>query len=58
MKDWSLIAKAAGLDIPAREMARIAQPLDGLEEIFRPLVRSLTPDMEPAASFHPDEEQA
>ena len=56
MKDWTLLAKAGGLEIPPQELDRIAQPLQGLEEVFRPLVGSLTPDMEPAAVFRPDEE--
>lgn len=58
MKDWISNAKAAGLDIPAQDLARIVQPLNALEEVFRPLVASLTPEMEPAVSFHADEEQA
>jgi hypothetical protein len=41
------MAAAIGLDLPARDIDRIAQPLDGLEEAFRPLVRDLTPDQEP-----------
>lgn len=48
MKDWKAIAKASGLDLAAGEMDRITQPLESLEETFRPLVRDLTPDMEPA----------
>jgi hypothetical protein len=58
MKDWTLIAKASGLAIPAKELDRIAQPLNALEESFRPLVSSLTPDMEPAAVFRPAEENS
>lgn len=58
MKDWISIAKAAGLDIPAKDVSRIAEPLNSLEEVFRPLAASLTPEMEPAASFRADQEQA
>jgi hypothetical protein len=58
MKDWSLIAKAAGLDIPAKEIARNSQPLNNLDEVFRPLANSLTPETEPAFSFRADQEQA
>jgi len=58
MKDWVLNAKAARLDIPDKDLSRVVQPLNGLEEIFRPLAASLTPEMEPAVSFHADEEQA
>jgi hypothetical protein len=58
MKDWSAIAKAYGLDIPAKDAARNSPPLDSLDEVFRPLAKSLTPDMEPAATFRVDQEQA
>ena len=56
MKDWSAIAQAAGLDIPAKDISRHAQPLNSLEETFRPLAKALTPDMEPAFSFDAGEE--
>jgi hypothetical protein len=58
MKDWSMIAKAAAADIPAADVARAAQTLNGLEEVFRPMAQSLTPEMEPALAFHADPEQA
>jgi hypothetical protein len=57
MPDWTLIAKAAAPDIPAKDVSRIAQPLNGLEEVFRPLVTALTPEMEPAALFRAEPEQ-
>jgi hypothetical protein len=57
MKDWVAIAKANGLDLSARELDRIAQPLASLEETFRPLVNDLTPDIEPAFSFHMEESE-
>ena len=47
MKNWAGIAQAHGLDLSARELDRIVPPLAGLEETFRPLVKQLTPDMEP-----------
>ena len=56
MKDWLTIAKAYGLDVSAREQDRIAQPLAALDEIFQPLVKTLTPDVEPAFEFHMEEE--
>lgn len=56
MKDWTSLAKARGLDIPAKDLDRIAQPLQALEEVFRPLVRNLAPEQEPAAAFRADEE--
>jgi hypothetical protein len=56
MKDWRAIAKANGLELSARELDRIAPPLDALEEAFRPLVRDLTPGLEPAVEFGVEEE--
>ena len=58
MKDWTAIAKASGLDIPAKEIARNSQPLNSLDEVFRPLANTLTPEMDPAFSFRADQEQA
>jgi hypothetical protein len=56
MKNWSGIAQAHGLDLPSRELDRIAQPLAALEETFRPLVQQLTPDLEPDFELHLGEE--
>jgi hypothetical protein len=56
MKDWRGIAKAHGLDLSAGELDRIAPALDGLEEAFRPLVRDLTPGIEPAVQFSSEED--
>ena len=56
MKDWVTIAKAHGLDLSARELDRIAQPLAALEETFQPLVTGLTPDVEPAFEFRMEDE--
>lgn len=58
MKDWNSIAKAAAPDIPGKDVSAIAPPLNALEEVFRPLVKSLTPEMEPAALFRAEPEQA
>jgi hypothetical protein len=57
MKNWKLMAEAAGLDIP--DMDRITAPLDGLEAAFRPLVQSIPHDVEPALIFRagPEEQQ-
>lgn len=51
MRDWRLIAQAAGLEIPAQDFDRIVPPLDALEAAFRPLVKDLTPDLEPSTEF-------
>lgn len=56
MKDWRGIAKARGLDLSTRELDRIVPPLEALEEAFRPLVRDLTPAMEPAVELNIEEE--
>jgi len=52
MKNWVAIAQAHGLNLSARELDRIAQPLDALEETFRPLMQQLTPDAEPDLELH------
>jgi len=56
MKDWRAIAKAHGLDLSARDLDRIAPPLEALEEAFRPLVGDLTPGDEPAVEFSVEED--
>ena len=56
MKDWRAIAKAQGLDLSERDLDRIAPPLDALEEAFRPLVRDLTPGIEPAVVVGAEED--
>ena len=50
-KDWKKIARASGLAIPDTSLERIAQSLDTLEADFRPLVRTLPPETEPAVAF-------
>ena len=56
MRDWSLIAKGIGLEIPAPDLDRARKPLDSLEQAFRPLVQSLTTGMEPATAFQAEED--
>jgi hypothetical protein len=56
MKDWRAIAQAHGLDLSAGELDRIAEPLEGLEAAFRPLVRDLTPGIEPSVEFSVEED--
>ena len=46
MKNWKLMAEAAGLAIP--DIERIAPALDSLEAAFRPLVKTIPHDVEPA----------
>ncbi|MEO7648906.1 MAG: hypothetical protein ABIZ80_00425 [Bryobacteraceae bacterium] len=50
MKEWTTIAKGSGLDLPALE--RLIAPLEGLEAAFRPLVKTIPYDTEPATIFH------
>ena len=51
MKDWKLVAAGQGLRIPEEELARMSAVLDGLEAAFRPLVKTIPPDTEPAVTF-------
>jgi hypothetical protein len=52
MKNWTSIAQAHGLALSARELDRLAESLGALEETFRPLVKQLTPDLEPDLELH------
>ena len=52
MTDWAAVARARGMEIPQDEMERLAKPLAGLEETFRPLLKGLTPLMEPDCELH------
>jgi hypothetical protein len=56
VKDWKAIAAASGLQIPPAETGRAVEPLNGLEAVFRPLVKDLPPDLEPATGFRADED--
>ena len=56
MRDWKAIAKAAAPEIPAADVNRIVAPLDALEAAFRPLVKDLPPDLEPAFGLDAEEE--
>jgi hypothetical protein len=51
MKNWKLIAEANQLRIPAPDLERITPALDALEVAFRPLVKTIPDDLEPAVSF-------
>ena len=55
VKNGKAIAQASGLEVSAEELERIAAPLDALESAFRPLVKDLAPELEPATAFHADE---
>lgn len=51
MKDWKAIAKASGLTASGKDLESLTRPLEQLEETFRPLVRDLSPDLEPCVEF-------
>jgi hypothetical protein len=51
-KDWKKIGRSNGLAIPDAALERVAQTLDALEADFRPLARTLQPEIEPATVFH------
>lgn len=51
MRDWKAIARGGGLEVSAEELDRIVGALDALEEAFRPLVKDLSVDMEPATGI-------
>jgi hypothetical protein len=50
-RDWKKIARTSGLSIPDSALERIAQSLEALEAGFRPLLRALPPETEPAIAF-------
>jgi hypothetical protein len=56
MKNWTKCAEAMQLDIPAADIEGIAASLDSLEAVFRPLVATIPPDVEPAVIFRAAEE--
>ncbi len=45
------MAKASGLGLAGNDLDRAAGPLEALERIFRPLVKDLPADLEPALEF-------
>jgi len=54
MKNWKLMAEASGLAIP--DIERLTPPLDTLEAAFRPLVKAIPHDVEPALIFRAAED--
>jgi len=57
LKNWKLIAKGLGLDIPQKDLKKIAPALDALEAAYRPLAADIPHPTEPAVIFHlPPEE--
>lgn len=54
MKNWKLIAAASGFGIPEADLERMAPVLDALEAAFRPLVKEIPTETEPAIVFLPE----
>jgi hypothetical protein len=55
LKDWKTMAKGVGLEITGPDLDRIVQSLSALDETFRPLLKDLGPEIEPATVFHAGE---
>jgi hypothetical protein len=55
MKDWKVIAQASGLQVDPTQLNRIAETLEALEAAFRPLLKDLTPGVEPATGLRLEE---
>lgn len=51
MTDWTALARARGLDIPAEAVERVAPSLEALEADFRPLTARLEFTTEPAITL-------
>ena len=49
MKNWKQISESSGFDIP--DLDRLVPTLDALESVFRPLVKAIPYDVEPAVIF-------
>jgi hypothetical protein len=47
MRDWKAMARASGIPISGMQLDSVTQPLESLEEVFRPLANDLPPDLEP-----------
>jgi hypothetical protein len=56
MKNWKNIADASGIAIPEADLDRITPTLDDLEAAFRPLVKQIPHDVEPATVFRAGED--
>ena len=52
MRDWKAIAQSHHLNLPQPEIDRIAGPLTALDETFQPLLKGLTPGLEPDPELH------
>jgi len=53
MSDWEAIARARGITASGKELEALLAPLQTLETVFRPAVRDLPFDLNPAVVFCP-----
>ena len=51
MTDWKLAARALDAGISEKDLAGTAAALEALEEVFRPLVKSIPHETEPAGKL-------
>jgi len=51
MTDWTALARARGLDIPAEALEQITPSLEALEAAFRPLLQKIEFSAEPAITL-------
>jgi hypothetical protein len=56
MKEGGGIAQASGLQVDPTQLNRIAETLEALEAAFRPLLKDLTPGVEPATGLRLEED--
>ena len=56
MRDWKAIAKASGIEVDPTQLNRIAETLETLDAAFRPLLKDLTPGVEPATGLRLEED--
>jgi hypothetical protein len=56
MRDWKAIAKASGIEVDPTRLNRIAETLETLDAAFRPLLKDLTPGVEPATGLRLEED--
>jgi hypothetical protein len=52
MRDWKAIAQSHQLKLTQPDIDRIADPLTVLDETFQPLLKGLTPGLEPDPELH------
>ena len=57
MKDWKAIAQIVAPEIQPADLDRVINPLNTLEQTFRPLTGDLPADLEPAVVFQIEEER-